>query len=93
MSVLFASIDVTRQVFFRSAMSYGIVNLKPIVPGHVLVIPNRVVPRLADLQPEEMHSLFSAVQTVGRVIEKEYGADGLTIACQVSAPDVMDERR
>jgi len=48
----------------------------------VLVIPNRVVPRLADLSSTEIASLFSAVQSVGKLVEKAYKADGLTIACQ-----------
>lgn len=56
--------------------------LKPIVPGHVLVIPTRVVPRLADLSGPELSSLITSVQTVGNVIEKAYGGDALTVACQ-----------
>jgi len=82
MSLLFSTIDVTRQCFFRSPMSFGIVNLKPIIPGHVLVIPRRLVPRLADLQPDEIAGLFLSVQAVGKVIEKAYQAQSLTIACQ-----------
>ena len=31
--VVFATVEVTRQVFFRTPLSYAIVNLKPIVPG------------------------------------------------------------
>lgn len=42
------------QVFFRSRHSLGIVNLKPIVPGHVLVISKRVVARFADLTTDEV---------------------------------------
>jgi bis(5'-adenosyl)-triphosphatase len=52
----------------------------------VLVIPRRVVPRLQDLDPSELAALMSSVQQVGRVIERAYGADGLTIACQVRYP-------
>ena len=29
----FSSIEVTRQVFYKSAQSFALVNLKPIVPG------------------------------------------------------------
>lgn len=29
----FSTIDVSRQVFFRTPLTYAIVNLKPIVPG------------------------------------------------------------
>ncbi|KAF9469669.1 HIT-like protein [Collybia nuda] len=65
MSLLFSTIEVTRQAFYRSSLSYAIVNLKPIVPGHL-----------------ELSSLMGSVQRVGKVIERAYGADALTIACQ-----------
>ncbi|KAH7914756.1 HIT-like domain-containing protein [Hygrophoropsis aurantiaca] len=80
--LLFSTIEVTRQVFYRTSLSYAIVNLKPIVPGHVLVIPCRPVPRLTDLTTPELTSLMSSVQNVGRVIERAYGGDALTVACQ-----------
>ena len=51
----------------------------------VLVLPRRVVTRLKDLEGGELADLMASVQTVGRVIERVYGADALTIACQVSA--------
>jgi len=79
---LFSTIEVTRQAFYRTALSYAIVNLKPIVPGHVLVIPNRPVPRLTDLTTAELTSLITSVQNVGRVVERAYGGDALTVACQ-----------
>ncbi|KAJ7916142.1 diadenosine 5',5'''-P1,P4-tetraphosphate asymmetrical hydrolase [Mycena leptocephala] len=81
-SLFFSTIEVTRQAFYRSSLSYAIVNLKPIVPGHVLVLPRRHVPRLADLSELELTSLMRAVQQVGSVIERAYGADALTVACQ-----------
>ncbi|KAI0651660.1 diadenosine hydrolase [Trametes meyenii] len=81
-ALLFSSFDVTRQAFYRSRLTAAIVNLKPIVPGHVLVIPTRVVPRLADLKNDELAALMTSVQHVAKVIERVYGADGLTIACQ-----------
>jgi bis(5'-adenosyl)-triphosphatase len=80
--LLFSTIEVTRQAFYRTALSYAIVNLKPIVPGHVLVIPNRPVPRLTDLTTPELTSLIASVQNVGRVVERAYGGDALTVACQ-----------
>ncbi|KAG2075140.1 HIT-like protein [Suillus decipiens] len=80
--LLFSTIEVTRQAFYRTSLSYAIVNLKPIVPGHVLVIPNRPVPRLTDLTTPELTSLIASVQNVGRVVECAYGGDALTVACQ-----------
>ncbi|KZO91480.1 diadenosine hydrolase, partial [Calocera viscosa TUFC12733] len=78
----FSTFDVTRQVFFHTRLSYGLVNLKPIVPGHVLVVPRRTVPRLADLTGEEMTDVFETVRRVGQVVEKAYKGQALSIACQ-----------
>jgi diadenosine tetraphosphate (Ap4A) HIT family hydrolase len=70
------------QIFLETSSSYGIVNLKPIVPGHVLIIPKRVCPRLCDLTSEEVSDLFATVHRVGPVIERQYSGDGLNIAIQ-----------
>ena len=48
----------------------------------MLVIPRRVVSRLQDLEGPELAALMASVQHVGRVIERVFGADALTIACQ-----------
>ena len=57
-------------------------NLKPLLPGHVLVSPRRVIPRLSDLTDVEVTDLFLAVQTVGRMVERVFGATSLNIAIQ-----------
>ncbi|ODN80752.1 hypothetical protein, variant [Cryptococcus amylolentus CBS 6039] len=82
---LFATFDVTTQVFYRSPLSFGIVNLKPLLPGHVLICPKRVVPRLADLNTEEVSDLFQSVQHVGKVLEQVYKAQALTVSLQDGA--------
>lgn len=46
-------------------------------------MPQRVVPRLSDLSSEEIADVFQSVQTVSRVIEKEFGGESMTVACQV----------
>lgn len=104
-SIVCLAADLTsiRAVFHKTALSFGIVNLKPLLPGRacrlrdqscidgiklqdVLIIPRRVVPRLADLQTAEVADLFLAVQQVGTVIESAYKASALTISLQVSHP-------
>jgi bis(5'-adenosyl)-triphosphatase len=105
--LLFSTFEVTRQAFHRTALTYAIVNLKPIIPGRtctralspespphpvppihfffldVLVCPTRPIPRITDLNTDELAELMRTVQRVGRVVERAYNADGLTIACQV----------
>mmetsp|Transcript_14593 Transcript_14593/g.17672 ORF Transcript_14593/g.17672 Transcript_14593/m.17672 type:complete len:166 (+) Transcript_14593:1-498(+) len=70
------------EVFASSPLSLAIVNLKPVVPGHVLVISRRVVPRFQDLTPDEVTDLWSLAQKVGRVIEPHFNASSLTLAIQ-----------
>ncbi|CAG8508409.1 6618_t:CDS:2, partial [Ambispora gerdemannii] len=48
----------------------------------VLVISRRVVPRYADLTPEEACDMFQSAQKIGRVIEREYNGSSLTVAIQ-----------
>ena len=51
----------------------------------VLVLPRRVVPRLSELEMNEINDLFQSVQAVGKAVERAYKAEGLTISIQVSA--------
>ncbi|KAH0608614.1 uncharacterized protein H6S33_001748 [Morchella sextelata] len=83
--VYFGAFLVTSQVFYRTAHSFALVNLKPLLPGHVLVCPNRVVPRLKDLSTEEVTDLFLTVQKIGKAVERIYKADALNIAMQDGA--------
>ncbi|KAL3474354.1 HIT-like domain-containing protein [Aspergillus californicus] len=73
---------VTPQVFHQTPLSIALVNLKPILPGHVLISPRRVVPRVSDLTPPETADLFLTVRRVGRMLERVYGASSLNIAIQ-----------
>lgn len=58
------------------------VNLKPLLPGHVLVTPRRIVPRLSDLSQDETVDLFLTIQRVGRMVERVFKASALNIAMQ-----------
>jgi hypothetical protein len=72
-----------RQVFFKSRLCLGIVNIMPAVPGHVLVIPTRSVIRFKDLTTDEVSDLFFSAQIISRVIEPNFNATSMTLAVQV----------
>lgn len=69
-------------MFYITRLSFALVNLKPLVPGHVLVCPIRRVPRFTDLTPNETADLFLTVRQVSRMIERLYQASSLNIAIQ-----------
>ncbi|KIW03178.1 uncharacterized protein PV09_05405 [Verruconis gallopava] len=81
----FGKFVVTNSVFHLTPLSFAIVNLKPILPGHVLVSPRRVVARFADLTPDEVCDLFLTAQRVSRTVGRVYGASALNIAIQDGA--------
>lgn len=84
----FGPFEVTKQVFVKTPHSFGLVNLKPIVPGHILICPFKPHQRLTDLSAEETTDLFTTVQLAQRMLAKQYfksadTADGsFTIAVQ-----------
>ncbi|KAL8855060.1 MAG: hypothetical protein Q9221_000257 [Calogaya cf. arnoldii] len=80
--VYFGNFLVTSQVFHKTAHSFALVNIKPLLPGHVLVSPLRAARRLSDLDHAEVTDLFLTVQQVGTMVERVYGASSLNIAIQ-----------
>ena len=80
--VYFSTFDVKDQVFYENETAVALVNLKPVVPGHVLVIPKMQYERLQDIPASDLGSLFSAVQSVGKVVESAFSGDSLSVAVQ-----------
>ncbi|EIE24041.1 HIT-like protein [Coccomyxa subellipsoidea C-169] len=70
------------EVFAETPLSFAFVNLKPVVPGHVLVSSKRVEPRFTNLSGSEVADLWKLAQDVGRAVEKHFGATSLTLAIQ-----------
>ena len=58
------------------------VNLRPLVPGHVLVTPRRAVMRTAELSPAEADVLWDTVRRVQAVVEAAHGASASEVGVQ-----------
>ena len=48
-------------VFWESKLSFAFVNIKPVLPGHVLISPKRIEPSFTDLSPEEAVDIFQGL--------------------------------
>ena len=79
-------IDGHCQVFYQTPLSLAIVNIKPVLPGHVLVISRRRCPRFTLLSAAETADLWQSAQRVGAALEKHCQASSLTLAIQ-DGPD------
>ncbi|KAI9334755.1 HIT-like domain-containing protein [Obelidium mucronatum] len=73
------------EIFYSTRTTFGLVNLKPVTPGHVLLIPRRVVARYSELTAAEASDLALAAQRVGGVVEREFGGAALTLTLQDGA--------
>lgn len=73
-------------VFARTSLSYAFVNIKPVLPGHMLVAPHRSAARMSDLTPAEVSDLFVLVQRVSNVVQKQFSSSSVTVAVQ-DGPD------
>ncbi len=58
----------------------GFLDIRPLFPGHVLVVPKGHVEALTDLATELVGPLFLAVRRVAAAVEAAMGADGTFIA-------------
>lgn len=83
--VLFGKFVIpTESIFYRSsASSIAFVNLRPIVPGHVLVIPERIVPVMSDLSEDEYLDLWKTVRLVQGMLKRHFtNCDAFNVAVQ-----------
>ena len=46
------------QIFYINSLVFAFVNIRPVIPGHVLVSPRRQVLKVRDLTQQEMFEIF-----------------------------------
>ena len=79
----FAKIELAAsQIFFARRLTVAVVNLKPLCPGHVLVIPRRSVPTMAELDDDEHADLWATVRQVQAIVEACHGASASKLGVQ-----------
>ncbi len=68
---------------FRSPFSLAVVNRKPVLPGHLLVLPRRrTAVRMRDLGAAETADLFLCVRRAQASVEAHFGAASSTVSVQ-----------
>ena len=70
------------QIFYKTKHSFALVNLRPLVDGHVLVCSTRVTPLLSDLDPDEYIDLWRTVRSVQDALKRQYKCDSFNVAVQ-----------
>ncbi|XP_052822841.1 deaminated glutathione amidase isoform X2 [Octopus bimaculoides] len=79
----FGHIDIpSTQVFLNTPFSFAFVNIKPVLPGHVLICPKPVVSSFSEVSDEHTSDLWCTARKVGDVVKKHFNGTSLTFAIQ-----------
>jgi len=80
MKILFGNIDITRRLITKTNLSFAFPAKMPILPGHILICPIRIVEKMKELTNEELHDLFSLITNLKKALAKEFSATGFNTA-------------
>ena len=76
------SSNIANQTIYESENFFCVYSLKPIFPGHTLVIPKRHVEKFLELNQNELKELPFVTQKIVRAIIKAYSTDAYNIFIQ-----------
>lgn len=75
-----ARFELPAHVVLDESHVLAFLDIRPLFPGHVLVIPKEHVETLAELAPEMVEPLFGATRRLTAGVEEAMGADGTFVA-------------
>ena len=73
-------------IVHRSSLAFVILNKFPYNNGHLMVVPNRHVEWLADLEPPELTELMTLTQAAERVLAAVYDPHGFNMGLNLGKP-------
>ncbi len=76
----FCSSGIRDQVFLEDGNFMAVYDLRPMLPGHALLIPKRHVMQVSELTKDELASFSWMLKKVIPVLLKTYGADSYNLA-------------
>jgi ATP adenylyltransferase len=82
----FASATPDPLVVFRGRTTFVILNKFPYNNGHLMVVPNRHIGRLADLTSDELAELIGLTQTAEKALAEAYHPHGFNMGINLGKP-------
>lgn len=70
------------QIFYQRKFVFGFVNLKPFLPGHVLLAPTRIEKKFSSLTETEAMEIWISAKKISDNIKKYYNCDSVQISIQ-----------
>jgi len=75
--------DDETYILWRGEHSFALLNAYPYTSGHVMVLPQRGVPLLSDLTPDEHVELWEGVRRAAAAITSAYEPHGMNIGANL----------
>ena len=86
MSCVFCDIvnrKVDSYVVYEEAATVAFLDHRPLLPGHVLVVPRKHYETLGDVLSDDIGPFFQAVQRLAVAVERAFQADGAFVAANI----------
>jgi ATP adenylyltransferase len=77
--------DSESYVVHRGPLASALLNAYPYNNGHLLVVPNRAVAQLEDLEPAEMSELWAVVRDAVVALKVAYRCEGVNVGLNLGA--------
>jgi ATP adenylyltransferase len=77
--------DDEAYIVHRGPRCSALLNAYPYTNGHLLVMPNRAVPELDDLDPDEHAELWETVRSAVAAVRSAYRCDGVNVGMNLGA--------
>ena len=77
--------DMESGILWRGATCFAVLNAFPYGSGHLMVLPNRAVPDLGDLDEDEATELWQGVRAAVAAIRTAYRPDGVNVGMNIGA--------
>lgn len=74
--------NIDRQRFYQGTLAQAMINYKPILKGHSMVIPVRHVERIEDLTPEELSEIGQVINRLQKAFQQLYGTSDYLLVVQ-----------
>ena len=71
--------DKTDLILYRGEKSFVIMNLYPYTSGHLMIVPNRHIPLLSDLTPEESAEMMGLAVRAVKGMKKALHPEGFNL--------------
>lgn len=82
--------EIPAEIVYEDEHTLAFLDIRPVNPGHALVITKKPFINLYELDDENRNAVFKTVQKMAIVLKKALGADGINVRINAEAAAGQD---